>query len=326
MRLFFSFIVIVLILLTLTAAGVYGVAYKLKENGPLQAEKIVVIARGSGAAGIGKQLEKEGVVSSALLFRLQYFLDREPDLKAGEYKFVPYITLSAAIAEMARGDVVVRKFSIAEGLTSADIVRILNAEPLLESIITNIPAEGSLLPDTYNFMRGDDRGKHLAFMQKRMEDAVMLAWAQRDADTPLQNPQQLVTLASIVEKETAQADERARVAGVYVNRLKQGMKLQADPTVSYGITLGRQALGRPLTYTDLDKETPYNTYKIDGLPPGPIANPGKAALMAAAKPERHNLLFFVADGTGGHRFAATIEEHNRNVAHWRKVQREEKNN
>lgn len=317
---FLSAILSLLFLLALLAgAGGFYVLQKLKEPGPLAAQKNIVIPRGLGASTIARQLEKEGVIASSLFFRLRYRLNGEPELKAGEYSFPAAVLLNDVIAKMAQGDVVIHKFTLAEGLTSADAVRILNAESALGGSISFIPPEGSLLPDTYLFTLAEERTAQIAQMQKAMVHAVAEAWAQRDADTPLQTVQQLVTLASIVEKETGKPEERARVAGVYINRLRKGMLLQADPTVVYGITLGQAPLGRALLYADLDKVTPYNTYRVVGLPPTPITNPGKAALMASARPEKHDYLYFVADGTGGHRFAATLEEHNKNVAAWRKV-------
>lgn len=321
MRSLSGFFTFLLMLCLLAGASGFYVLGGLKNPGPLEAEKNLVIARHSSSATIAAMLEKEGVIAHSLFFRLQYFLDGRPDLKAGEYHFTPHMTLDAIIGKMARGEMVLRKFTIPEGWTSAEVVALLQKEPALSGTVTTIPPEGSLLPDTYRFTFGDDRNATLALIEKAQKEALMEAWAGRDPTLPLANPQQLLTLASIVEKETGKPEERPRVAGVYVNRLRKGMLLQSDPTVIYGLTMGRAPLGRPLNYADLDRVTPYNSYRVAGMPPTPIANPGKAALMAAAKPEKHDYLYFVADGTGGHRFATTVEEHKRNVENWRRLEK-----
>lgn len=321
MRFFFgclSFIIAVVIVLGL--GGLY-VSSQLHAPQPLAETKNIVVPRGATAQNVAKTLKKEGVIQSADFFRLEYFLEGRPEIKAGEYQFSPHPTLTEIIAKLVRGDVVMRKITVAEGKTSMEIIQQLQAEPALSGVVSTLPEEGSLLPETYQFVAGDDRNAKIKEMQKAMQDTLLQVWAMRDADLPLQTPQQLLTLASIVEKETGLSAERPRVAGVFINRLRKNMMLQSDPTVTYGITLGRTPLGRLLTENDLKNPTPYNTYAIPGLPPGPIANPGRAALMAVAKPEKHDFLFFVADGSGGHAFAATLEEHNKNVAKWRKLNR-----
>lgn len=310
--------VIFTLMIVLGGAGSY-VVVQLEQKGPLEETKDIVIPKGSGAGTIAQKLEKEGVIHSAFYFRLQYYLQEHPELIAGEYLFSPRITLPEVISKMAHGDIVRRKVTVAEGKTSAEVVQLLNAEPTLKGTITKLPPEGSILPDTYQFVLGDDRNQMIKDMQKAMQDTVMEIWALRDADNPLKSPQQLVTLASIIEKETGVFTERARISGVFYNRLRRNMMLQSDPTVTYGITLGRTPLGRSLTLDDLRTPTPYNTYSIVGLPPGPITNPGKAAILAASKPEKNDFLYFVANGTGGHSFAATLAEHEKNVAAWRKL-------
>lgn len=212
------------------------------------------------------------------------------------------------------------RVAVAEGATSRQVVRALESAPFLEGEVGAVPAEGMLAPDSYEVEPGASRAEILAEMQRRQEEILAAAWAARDPGVPLETPEEALILASIVEKETAQADERARVAGVFVNRLRDGMRLQTDPTVIYGITRGEGPLGRGLRRSELEAETPWNTYRIDGLPPTPIANPGRAAIEAALRPEETEALYFVADGTGGHAFAATLEEHNRNVARWREIE------
>jgi UPF0755 protein len=194
----------------------------------------------------------------------------------------------------------------------------------LSGELRDVPAEGSLLPDTYKVMRGTSRAEVVRRMQNEQREQVDRIWRRRAGDLPLASPQELVILASIVEKETGRADERTRVAGVFVNRLRRNMKLQSDPTIIYGLVGGRGSLGRGILKTEIDRPTPYNTYVINGLPPGPIGNPGRASMEAVANPSRTKDLFFVADGTGGHAFAETLDQHNRNVARWRQIEAQRK--
>ncbi|QUJ77398.1 endolytic transglycosylase MltG [Sulfitobacter albidus] len=214
------------------------------------------------------------------------------------------------------------RIAMAEGVTSWQVANALNTLDILEGEISETPPEGSLAPDSYEVRRGDDRAALIARMTAAQEANIAAAWEARDADLPIDSPEELLTLASIIEKETAVADERPQVASVFVNRLNQGMRLQTDPTVIYGITRGEGILGRGLRRSELRAETPYNTYVIPALPPTPIANPGRASLMAAAQPDESPYIFFVADGTGGHAFAETLDEHNRNVARWREIEAE----
>jgi UPF0755 protein len=220
---------------------------------------------------------------------------------------------------LREGRTVVRHLTIPEGLTTVEILALLDDAPGLSGD-RSPPAEGTLLPETYNYSWGDSRAGMMARMQKAMAETLAKLWASRAAGLPLATPEAAVTLASLVEKETALAAERPRVAGVFVNRLRLGMRLQSDPTVVYALTAGKGPLGRELTRADLEVPSPYNTYRIDGLPPGPIANPGRAAIAAALQPLASRELYFVADGSGGHAFASTLEEHNRNVTRWRKLQ------
>ena len=224
---------------------------------------------------------------------------------------------------MNRGANVVRQIVVPEGLTSWQVVELLRAQGELTGDIAEVPAEGTLAPAGYDFQRADSRADILARMSARQEEILAAAWAGRAPDLPLRSPEELLTLASIVEKETGVPEERARVASVFVNRLKRGMRLQTDPSVIYGVTKGQAPLGRGLKASELAAATPYNTYVLAGLPPTPIANPGKAAIEAAAHPEASDFLYFVADGSGGHAFARTLEEHNGNVAAWRRIQAEQ---
>ncbi|NNE51100.1 MAG: endolytic transglycosylase MltG [Sulfitobacter sp.] len=214
------------------------------------------------------------------------------------------------------------RIAMAEGVTSWQVVDALRNIDVLEGDVAEVPPEGALAPDSYEVRPGDVRGEILANMQEAQEILLTAAWQSRDEDLPIESPEELLILASIIEKETGVAEERGQVASVFVNRLNQGMRLQTDPTVIYGITKGQGVLGRGLRRSELRAATPWNTYVIEGLPPTPIANPGRASLMAAAQPEDTEFIFFVADGTGGHAFAETLAEHNENVARWRQIEAE----
>jgi UPF0755 protein len=218
--------------------------------------------------------------------------------------------------------VVQHAFTIAEGLTSDQIVQRLLENEVLSGNIRDIPREGTLLPETYRFTFGTTREQLIQRMRQSQQRALQEIWDRRSSDLPIKTPEQLVTLASIIEKETAKAEERTRVAAVFVNRLRQKMKLQSDPTIIYGLVGGKGSLGRPIMRSEIEQPTPYNTYVIDGLPPGPIANPGRASLEAAANPARTKELYFVADGTGGHAFADNYEQHQKNVARLRALEQQ----
>ena len=311
--------------------GLLGVAVLVwsvvesRKPGPLAEDKIVVIEREDDAGTIGEQLERAGVVDSALWFSAMTMLDgSRGSLKRGEYAFKAGVSLRQVEAELIAHKVVQHKLTIPEGLTSDQVVERLRDDDVLIGDVKEPPREGSLLPDTYLFERGDTRQAELTRMAKAQAKAVDEIWAKRAPDLPIKSPGELVTLASIVEKETGKADERPRVAGVFINRLQKHMKLQSDPTIVYGLVFGKGTLGHPITKAELDQPTPYNTYNIDGLPPGPICNPGKAALEAAANPMRTKELYFVADGTGGHAFAETLDQHLKNVAHWRQIEQDAK--
>jgi UPF0755 protein len=230
--------------------------------------------------------------------------------------------MASVLKTMVEGRSIQYSVTVPEGLTSQQILQRLKDSVVLTGDLPSVPPEGSLLPETYKVTRGTTRAQVIQRMSsahKRLLDEI---WAKRSPDLPLKTPEELVTLASIVEKETGKTDERARVAGVFVNRLKKHMRLQSDPTIIYGLTGGKGPLGRPILKSELDAPNPYSTYQIDGLPPGPIANPGRASLEATAHPMKSNELYFVADGTGGHVFSETLDEHSRNVAHWRALEKQ----
>lgn len=311
-------------LASVAVIGGFGV-HQYLSAGPLTESKIVLIERGSGISTIASQLEKENVINHGILFKIVARFGES--LKAGEYEFPPQIPMAEVILQMQEGEVFDRKITIPEGYTSWQIVQILNARAELTGDIQKIPAEGILMPNTYHFVSGEDRNAIIKRMQDATVKAVNELWETRADNLPIKTKAEALILASIIEKETGVAEERERVAGVFVNRLRKGMPLQTDPTVIYAITKGKNKmegkgpLGRRLLRKDLQIDDPYNTYKYPGLPPGPIANPGYDSIKAALNPEKNDYIFFVADGTGGHLFARTYAEHNRNVANWRKIRR-----
>jgi len=250
------------------------------------------------------------------------FMKARNDLKYGEYQFNRGASLRDVIDTIIDGKVVQHAVTVAEGLTSDQIVQRVLEHPVLVGNIREIPREGTLLPETYRFTRGTTREQVIQRMQAAQRRAVQEVWDRRMPDLPVGSPEQLIVLASIIEKETGKPEERTRVSAVFVNRLKQKMKLQSDPTIIYGLVGGRGSLGRPIMRREIEQPTPYNTYVIEGLPPGPIANPGRASLEAAANPARTRELFFVADGTGGHAFAENYDQHLKNVAKLRQLEQQ----
>lgn len=244
-------------------------------------------------------------------------------LKAGEYMIPAHASLTQIVDLIASGKVYQHLLTIPEGLTSTEVVTLLNTAPSMTGTIEQAPPEGTLLPDTYAYVLNDSRANKLARMQGAMTNLLDKLWEARPADFPLKTKEEALVLASIVEKETGVKSERARVAGVFFNRIALAMPLQSDPTVIYAITQGKSRLDRQLYLKDLAVDSPYNTYKNVTLPPTPICNPGRAAIEAVFKPEKHDYLFFVADGTGGHAFGKTLDQHNANVARWRALNRKQ---
>jgi UPF0755 protein len=318
-----GFLSFVLVALVAGVFGVIAVMHKLKEPGPLAADKVVYIPPRSDLIEIISQLEREGVIANSTLMQLGIVLEGKlGKLKPGEYGFKKNISLRDVINQIASGRQIMHSVTIPEGLTSEQIVQKLKEAELLAGDVADLPKEGALLPETYKFPRGYPRARLLAKMQEDQRKTLDAIWAKRSPDLPLRTPYELVTLASIVEKETGKDEERPHVAAVFVNRLRKGMRLQSDPTIIYGLVGGKATLGRPIMRAEIEKWTPYNTYAIDGLPPGPIANPGRAALEAAAHPAPTRDLYFVADGTGGHVFSESLDQHSRNVQNWRRLEKE----
>jgi UPF0755 protein len=302
-------------------AGVFYMHSEYTAPGPLAENKVFVVEQGQSAAEIGAALERSGVISNGRIFAtMAQLTGQRTRLKAGEYEMPGAASMQQIMALIASGRAVTYKISIPEGFTSEMAVGRVNANDVLTGPPATVPPEGSILPDTYVFRRGMTRQKLVQDMQAAQTKLLDELWADRVPLPAIATKEQAVTLASIVEKETAVPEERPLIASVFINRLNKGMRLQSDPTIIYGIVGGKGRLDRALTRTDIETTTPYNTYRINGLPPGPIANPGRAALEAVLNPTPTEHLYFVADGTGGHAFAATLEEHNRNVRKWRRIE------
>ena len=317
---------ILAICLFFTAIAGGGFIYlksEFEQAGPMQSETTVMINRGEGSRIIAEKLYKEGAISNDRIFLLGLLANRaNGKLKAGEYRIIANASMQQIMEMLVAGKSIQYKITIPEGLTTSQVIdRILENEILVGEIGEDVP-EGSLLPDTYNFTRGTTREDVVKRMQEAQNKLIEVKWPERSQNLPISTPHEAIILASIVEKETALASERTRVASVFVNRLNQNMRLQSDPTIVYGIVGGKGPLGRPIRKSDIAERTEYNTYQIDGLPPTPIANPGKAAIEAVLNPAETRDLFFVADGTGGHAFAETLAEHNRNVSRWRDIERQ----
>ena len=313
----------VLIVAGIAVLAVFEVArQQVSAPGPAAEPVRLTVERGARMGTVAERLAEAGAIESATLFRLAASYSGKADqLKFGEYEIAPGASVDEILALLTTGGNVDYRITAPEGWTVAEVVGLLQDADFLTGEIDEMPAEGTLLPETYSVSRGDSRADVIRRMQEAMQAALDEAWENRDPNLPIDSKQELLTLASIVEKETRPQEHR-RVASVFVNRLKRGMRLQSDPTVIYGITGGKEPLGRGIRQSELVAETPYNTYAIEGLPPTPIANPGRESIMATANPENTRFLYFVADGTGGHAFAATLDEHNRNVAEWRRIERQ----
>src|SRR5277367_4246189 len=322
-----AIITIVLVLMIGTATAYYYGKQKLEAAGPLREDKIVNIPARAGMTDIAEILQREGVIDNNrwAFIGSVFALKARSELKPGEYQFQKNASLRDVIGTIVEGKVVQHSVTIPEGLTSEQIVARLSDNDIFSGSVRELPREGTLLPETYKFPRGTPRDQVIARMQQAQKRVLAEIWERRNPDIPIKTPEQLVTLASIVEKETGKADERSRVASVFVNRLRQKIKLQSDPTIIYGLVGGKGTLGRPIKRSEIQQPSPYNTYVVEGLPPGPIANPGRASLEAAANPARTRDLFFVADGTGGHAFSDTYDVHQKNVAKLRAMEKQIQN-
>jgi len=318
-------ITVVLLVALVTGVGLVVGKNRFEAPGPLEQDRIVNIPPKLGIKDIAELLQREGVIDQPWVFMGGVIaLKARDQLKFGEYQFHRQASLRDVVDTLIEGKVVQHQVTIPEGLTSEQIVARLLEQDILSGPVKEIPKEGTLLPETYRFTRGTARDQLLTRMHEAQRRALQQVWERRAPDLPIQTPEQLVTLASIIEKETGRADERHRVAAVFVNRLRQKMRLDSDPTIIYGLVGGKGTLGRAIMKSEISQPTPYNTYVINGLPPGPIANPGRAALEAAANPSRTREIYFVADGTGAHAFAENFEQHQRNVARLRQFEQQQR--
>ena len=302
--------------------------HEFERAGPLAVTRTVGVPKGEGPIEIAARLEREGIISNRWAFVASHYVrnlmsqGKPAVLKAGEYEIRKSASMSQVRATIVEGKSILHKVTLPEGLTSAQIIERLAAEETLTGEVTEIPPEGSLLPDTYRFSKGTTRQELVDRMLSEQQKFLTAMWEKRKPNLPVSTPEQALVLASIVEKETGRADERQRVAAVFVNRLRKNMRLQSDPTIIYGLVGGKGSLGRPITRSDIDSKTAYNTYQINGLPPGPICNPGRSAIEATLDPAETQDLYFVADGSGGHAFSESLKEHNAAVSNWRKVEKQ----
>jgi UPF0755 protein len=317
-------LIALLVLVLLAGGGAWWAREQWRAPGPLAQATPVVIPRGSSSEAIGATLVEQGAIRDARIFAAAAWVTRsEGPLRAGEYLFPAAGSLSQVLDVLRNARPVQRRLTIPEGLTAKQILALIDAAP---GMTGDTPAldEGGVLPETYSYQYGDTRAVLVRRATQAMASTLERLWKERAEGLPLASPREALVLASIVERETGQPAERPHVAGVFINRLKRGMPLQSDPTVAYAAADGGP-LERALTRADLDRDHPFNTYRVRGLPPGPIASPGEESLKAVLRPMETDDIYFVADGTGGHAFARTLDEHNRNVARWRQIERQRAN-
>jgi len=326
LRMFDGLFNFVFILLCVSIAVFYFIRMEFDRPGPLDVSTVLVVPKGESTTAIADRLAAEGIIADRRIFLTSIFyfmhVKGQGSLKAGEYKFDKHATMRQVLDTLVEGKSIQYRVTFPEGWTSQQIVERLAANPDLNGPVPEVPAEGSLLPDTYSFGSKDTRQDIIQRMQVAQQKFLAKMWEERDPDIMVKTPEEAVILASIVEKETGVVEERPRIASVFHNRLRKRMRLQSDPTIIYGIFGGSGMRDHPITQEELERPNPYNTYKIDGLPPTPIGNPGRAAIEAVLKPAKTKDLYFVADGSGGHVFSASLAEHNSNVVKWRKIERE----
>lgn len=325
---FLNFVMTVITFLAVAAVALVYYAFReYQQPGPLAEDTTFIVREGAGISEIAESLQRRDIVSNARIFKtVTQFMGDDQKSRHGEYAIKANASMLEIMDILKSGKSIQYSVTLPEGLTVKQMFKKIAADPNLDGDLpAELPAEGTLRPDTYKFTRGSKRTAVLAQMSSSQSRILDEVWEKRDKDLPIASKEEMLILASIVEKETGKSDERPQVASVFLNRIKKGMRLQSDPTIVYGLFGGDgKPVDRELTRADIDKSTPYNTYRIDGLPPTPIANPGRAALEAVANPSRTDYLYFVADGSGGHAFATTLDEHNENVKRWRKFQDEQK--
>ncbi len=318
-----ALLTLVVIGLVVVGGGVFFVASQYYGDGPNPEDRVFRVESGNGLSTIAQRLEEQGFIGNSLIFsQFGSRVEETAVVKAGDFNIPANASMSEILRELTLGDPLRYAITIPEGWTVWQAVDRINDDDQLIGTIDQLPQEGSLLPGSYDYLPGDTRQSVLDKMQAAMTEALAEVWETRQPDLPLASPAELLILASIVEKETGIASERPQIAAVFVNRLNEGMRLQSDPTIIYGITLGQSTLDRGIRRSEIEAETPYNTYQIDGLPPTPIANPGIEALRAVANPDSHAYLYFVAKGatpSEGHVFAETYSDHQQNVARYREI-------
>lgn len=321
-----GFLTLFVIGIVIVGAILFWGANRFYADGDFAEDTTFQVESGSGLSTIAQRLEDAGLIENRWIFQAGALAQKkERNVKAGEYELQAASSMADILKELTEGTPITHAVTIPEGWTSWQVAERVNANELLTGDPVEVPPEGSLMPDTYAFERGDDRATIIARMTKAQTEALAEVWAGRDPDLALETPEELVILASIVERETGVASERPQVASVFINRLKRNMRLQSDPTIIYGITRGVGTLGRGLKRSEIEQKTDYNTYQIDGLPAGPIDNPGLEALKATANPAKTKYLYFVAAGpvpSDGHLFAASYAEHRKNVAKWRAIEKQ----
>ena len=321
----FIYFLLFFVLVSLLGGSVLTTYTRFVEDGPMPEAKSVVIPKGRSLKQIARLLKKEGVIESPAIFELGVRASGNVQrIKSGEYNFPRHVSPKLTMNILTDGQTVARRFVAPEGLTSQQLVDLMDRYIGLTGTVSVIPPNGTLLPETYNYSYGDTKESLIMRMTDAMKKTVADLWAHRDPNVPFNTPQEAVIMASIVEKETSRAGERPHIASVFLNRLKKKQRLQSDPTVIYAVTDGKLDMNRSLTYADLKIDHPYNTYVVYGLPAGPIANPGRAALEAVLNPLETEDIYFVADGTGGHVFAASYSDHQKNVNRWRRAKKNKK--
>jgi UPF0755 protein len=326
-RLFSGLLTLGLVLMVGAAGAVALLHHHFEQPGPLAEQRTIAIPKGDGVIAIADRLAAEGVISNSWAFVSNYKLRgmagaKMAALKHGEYIFKPGASMREVLEVLGEGKSVQYKVTVPEGLTTQQIIDRLKAEETLTGDVETIPAEGAILPETYGIEKGMTRQELLDKMMAKQREVLQAAWDKRQPDLPFKTAEEALVLASVVEKETGRADERDKIAGVFVNRLRKGMRLQSDPTILYGLYGGAVQWGKPIKQSEIDAKNAHNTYQIKGLPPTPICNPGKAAIEAAVNPAKTADLYFVADGTGGHTFSDTLKEHNQAATAWRKVEKD----
>lgn len=322
---FSSFFTVLLVLALIAAGGWLGARQIFEVKNNVTTATLFQVAQGDNLNQIAERLETRKIISNKDFYKFLVSLEgNDKRLKAGDYNIPAQASMREIMNIFVSGQSVNYKLSFAEGLTTAQVLQKVKDAPLLTGEITLNPVEGSLYPDTYLFVNGTDRNKIISQMATAQTKFLTNLWETRAEGLPLKNIEEAVILASIVEKETGLAKERPEVAAVFVNRLKKKMRLQSDPTIIYGITKGAFKLDRSLRKSEIKAKTAYNTYVIKGLPPTPISNPGKASILAVLNPAKVDYLFFVADGTGGHVFAKSYKQHQKNVKKWRAIEKKNK--